>query len=366
MGRKEPTATCLLLLPTEMNIVVRGTNWIGDAIMTIPALRELRRIFPDAGIVLHTRSWAESIFRDAVFIDEIVTFEKAGSPFKNVSVQSRVLSEFGFDLAVLLPNSFESALTASLARIPRRIGYNKDLRGLLLTDPLPVPEWKEKRHEVYYYINLIAEIEKRFLGTDSVLHSELDSRLEISEERKANARKMLSEAGVDTSRKTIALGVGSANSRAKRWGTENYAALNDRFQAELDANVVLIGSKDEADVSNEVFEFARIKPIILTGKTDMAEAAAILSVIDMLVANDMGLAHLAPAVGTQTAVIFGPTNPVTTRPFSANATVIRKDVECSPCMLRDCPIDHRCMTRISVADVFNICEETLAVDQNEK
>ncbi len=349
-----------------MKIVVRGTNWIGDAIMTIPSLRELRRIFPNAGIVLHTRSWAEGIFRDAEFIDEIITFEKAGSPFKDVRAQSQILSEFGFDLAVLLPNSFESALTTWLARIPKRIGYNKDLRGLLLTHPLPVPEWKKTRHEVFYYLNMIAEIEKRFFGTDTVLYSEPDSRLKISAERKIAACEMLRDAGVDGAMKTIALGVGSANSRSKRWSTENYAALNERLQAELEANVVLIGSSDDADVSNEVFDLSLKKPIILTGKTDLAEAAAILSVIDMLVANDMGLAHLAPAVGTQTAVIFGPTNPFTTRPFSANATVVRKDVECSPCMLRDCPIDHRCMTRISVADVFEACREILAADENER
>jgi len=190
--------------------------------------------------------------------------------------------------------------------------------------------------------------------------------LEISAERKIAACEMLRDAGVDGAMKTIALGVGSANSRSKRWSTENYAALNERLQAELEANVVLIGSSDDADVSNEVFDLSLKKPIILTGKTDLAEAAAILSVIDMLVANDMGLAHLAPAVGTQTVVIFGPTNPFTTRPFSANATVVRKDVECSPCMLRDCPIDHRCMTRISVADVFEVCREILAADENER
>lgn len=321
---------------------------------------------PEAGIVLHTRSWAEGIFRDAQFIDEILPFEKSTSPYKDVSAQLRILREFGFDLAVLLPNSFESALTVSLARIPRRFGYNKDLRGLLLTDPLPVPEWKETRHEVYYYLNLVAEIEKRFLGTDSVRRSEPDSRLEISNERKSHARKTLHVAGVDPNRKTIALGVGSANSRAKRWSTGQYASLNDKLQAELNANVVLMGSKEEIEVSNEVFALSRKKPVILTGRTDLAEAAAILSEIDMLVANDMGLAHLAPAVGTRTVVIFGPTNPATTRPFSGNATVIRKDVKCSPCMLRDCPIDHRCMTRISLADVFNVCEDTfLAADQNE-
>jgi len=342
-----------------MRIVVRGTNWIGDAIMTIPALRELRRIFPETSITLHSRSWAEGIFRDASFIDAILPFENDKRRYKNISIQSQILSERGFDLAILFPNSFESALTAMLASIPKRIGYNKDLRGLLLTDPIPVPEWKAYRHEVYYYLNLIAEVEKRFLGTETVLQQEPDSTLEISNQRKAVARKTLHDAGVDSSRRTIALGVGSTNSCAKRWDLENYAALNDRLQTELMTNVVLMGSLGEAGVSESVYDLSARKPVILTGRTDLAEAAAVLSEIDVLVSNDMGLAHIAPAVGTKTAVIFGPTNPATTQPFSANVTVIRKEVECSPCMLRECPIDHRCMTRISVADVFAICEQIL-------
>ncbi len=347
------------------SIVVRGTNWVGDSIMAIPALRELSRIFPEAEIVLHTRKWAEGIFRDADFLDRIVTFDPGKWKIKDALGQSEILRDQRFDLAILLPNSFESALTARLAGIPRRIGYNKDLRGLLLTDPIAMPEWKNKRHEVYYFLNLIAEVEKRFVGTNTVLSSELDSMLQISDERKAEARHILKAAGVDPIKKIIALGTGSTNSRAKRWGAGSYAKLNDMLQNELQASVILVGSGGETDVAAEVRRLSTTTPIDITGKTGLAEAAAILSVVDLLVSNDMGLAHIAPAVGTKTAVIFGPTNSVTTRPFSDNAVVIRHDVECSPCMLRDCPIDHRCMTRMPVEEVFNICRELLAPEQSE-
>lgn len=348
------------------SIVVRGTNWVGDSIMTIPALRELSRIFPDAEIVLHTRKWAEGIFRDADFFDRIITFEPSKWKAKDTIIQSDALRDQKFDLAILLPNSFESALTARLAGIPRRIGYNKDLRGLLLTDPIAVPEWKNKRHEVYYFMNLIAEVEKRFAGTDTVLRNEPDSTLQISEARKEEARRILNSAGVDQAKKIIALGTGSTNSRAKRWGTESYAKLNDALQNDLDVNVILVGSADEADIAAEVRSLSKNPAIDMTGKTSIAEAAAILSVVDLLVSNDMGLAHIAPAVGTKTAVIFGPTNPVTTRPFSDNAVIILHDVECSPCMLRDCPIDHRCMTRISVEKVFSVCREVLTPDESDE
>ena len=172
-------------------------------------------------------------------------------------------------------------------------------------------------------------------------------------------REKLRGLGLDPAKTTIALGVGSTNSRAKRWPAERYAQLNDRLQEELNANVILVGGPDELDVSQEVFDGSRLKPVVLTGQTDLAEAVALLAEVDLLISNDMGLAHIAPAVGTKTLVIFGPTNPETTRPFSDDAVIIREGVDCSPCMLRDCPIDHRCMTRISVDNVFEKAKASL-------
>lgn len=335
-----------------MKILVRGTNWIGDAVMTVPALRELRRIFPDASIALHTRSWADGLFRDADFIDELVTFEKDRWKIREIYKNTEFLKADGYDLAVLMPNSFESALTSFLSGIPRRIGYNKDVRGLLLTDPVAVPEWKSRRHEVYYYLNLVAEVEKRVLGRETVGGLDPDPILAISEDRQIAAKAFLAKQGVDLSKKTVALGAGSTNSRAKQWPADRFAALADRLSEEGDVNVVLIGSEGDGDVAAAVVAGTKGKPLDITGKTDIGEAAALLSVVDLLISNDMGLAHVAPAVGTETIAIFGPTNPETTRPFSFKSEVIRHQVECSPCMLRDCPIDHRCMTRISVDEVM--------------
>jgi heptosyltransferase-2 len=336
-----------------MKILVRGTNWIGDAVMAIPALRQLRRIFPDAEITLHTRSWAEGIFRGADFIDAILPFDKTSSKVKDALGQVRVLREKKFDIAVLLPNSFESALIAKLAGIPKRFGYAKDGRSLLLSSAVPAPEWKNERHEAYYYLNLVSAVEKDLLGTKTATGENPVIDLNVSEERRNKARNLFLSQGLDLSKKTIALGVGSTNSRAKRWPAENYAVLNDRLQDEMQANVILVGGADELDVSQEVYDRSQKKPVILTGQTDLAEAVAVLAEADMLISNDMGLAHIAPATGTKTLVIFGPTNPETTRPFSENASIIRRaDVECSPCMLRDCPIDHRCMTWVTPDEVF--------------
>lgn len=334
-----------------MKIVVRGTNWVGDAVMSVPALRELRRIFPDARIVLHARGWTRGIFADADFLDDILTFEPETSVFKTVFKQAKIWRENKFDLAVVFPNSFESALLAKLGKARGRFGYAKEGRSFLLTDAVKIPAWKNHRHEVFYYLNLIAEIENKFFGTRTVLENEPRFDLTISEARKQGARKFLEENGVDLQKKIVAFCAGSTNSNAKRWHSESYAELNDKIQNEWNANVILIGAPDELEVSKAVAEKSKMRPIVLTGKTDLAEAAAILSVCDSLVSNDTGPAHVAAALGTKTVTIFGPTNPLTTKPW--NSEIVYKSVECSPCMLRRCPIDHRCMTRISAAEVFD-------------
>ena len=349
-----------------MKILVRGTNWIGDAVMSVPALRELRRIFPDAWITLHTRTWADGLFCDADFLDEIVTYDPAKWRIRDVLDNSQFLKKDDYDLAIILPNSFESAMTSFLSRIPRRIGYNKDLRGLLLTDPVAVPEWKARRHEVFYYLNLVSEIEKRIIGSDTVGQTVPDISLDVSPERRNAAAKMLADLADGTSGPIIALGVGSTNSRAKRWPANYYAQLANKLSTELNAAIVLIGSADDGEVAAEVATKSGVNTIDLSGKTTIAEAVALLAELDVLVANDMGLAHIAPAVGTQTVVIFGPTDPTTTRPYSDNADILGYNVECSPCMLRDCPIDHRCMTNVTVANVFDSVVAALYPEENEQ
>ena len=138
------------------------------------------------------------------------------------------------------------------------------------------------------------------------------------------------------------------------------AALADRLKADLEADVILIGSDDELAVSREVSERMKQRPILLTGKTDLALAVAILERTNLLITNDTGPAHIAAALGRPTLVIFGPTNPLTTRPLSSVAEIVRVPPDCAPCMLRDCPIDHRCMTAITPEDVFDRALKMLA------
>lgn len=341
-------------------IVVRGTNWVGDAVMTVPALRQLRRLFPNAHITLATRDWAKGLFADVEYLDELMVHE--GSGLRSVVRQVREWRKREFDLAVIFPNSLETALVASLARVPLRIGYATEGRQRLLSHPLGLPEWRSSKHEVFYYLKLIAELEWLVNQEQTFLDTQPDASLEVSSSRQSAARDLLRAYGVDTERdRVVALCPGSINSRAKRWPAERYAALGDKLSEELGAKILLVGSAAEAEVSAAVTAQMNSKPIDLTGKTDLAELVAVLSLVNLLVTNDTGPAHIAAALGRPTLVIFGPTNPLTTRPFSPYGEIIREPPDCAPCMLRDCPIDHRCMTAISPEYVFeralaHLCE----------
>ncbi|HEX2270471.1 MAG TPA: lipopolysaccharide heptosyltransferase II [Pyrinomonadaceae bacterium] len=330
-------------------VVVRGTNWVGDSVMTVPALRALRRILPDAKITLAIRPSAKGIFSEVDFIDEVLVYDRR-NVFSVVS-QVREWRRRKFDLAVLFQNAFEAALIPFLAGVPLRLGYATESRQALLTHPLPLPDWRSSKHEVFYYLYLITALEQLLSGTSTVCETDPDISLSISDTRKAEAAELLRSYGLNEAKSLVAICPGSINSRAKRWPAERFAALADRLM-DQQRQVVIIGSPDEIDVTNEVTNRMRNHPVVLTGKTTLDQITAALSLSDLVVTNDTGPAHIAAALGCPTIVIFGPTNPLTTRPFSFKAEILRHPPDCAPCMLRDCPIDHRCMTAITVDEVF--------------
>jgi heptosyltransferase-2 len=214
-----------------------------------------------------------------------------------------------------------------------------------------LPAWKNERHESFYYLNIVAELERMLFGTSTIETGEPIFDLPVSEERKRNARALLSQHGAQIDQPLAILCPGSVNSRAKRWPSERYAALADRLMND-GINVALIGSPGELEVSQDVVRRSSTSPMLLTGETSVADAVALISVADVVVTNDTGPAHIAAALKIPAVVIFGPTNPLTTYPLSPRAEIMRHPPECAPCMLRDCPIDHRCMTAISTEEVF--------------
>jgi len=318
--------------------------------MTIPALRALRRLLPESEIALVVRPWARGLFSDAEFIDDLIVYDRRNA--LSAWQQARLWKKRGFDLAILFQNAFEAALIPFLAGIPRRLGYATESRQKLLTDPVPLPEWRSEEHEVFYYLYLIAALEQLVAGTNTVCENPPDIRLELTANRKAEAQHLLNEYGINDDKSIVVISPGSTNSRAKRWPANSYAAVADEM-INRGKQVVLIGSKDEQDVSSEVTKKMRNAPVVLTGRTTIDQATAVLSLADLVLTNDTGPAHIAAALGKPTLVIFGPTNPLTTRPYSSEAQILRHAPDCAPCMLRDCPIDHRCMTAITVEEVID-------------
>lgn len=358
-------AKCPLILDLELSskhklevsnierVVVRGTNWVGDAVMTIPALRELRRILPDAHITLATRSSTKALFDEADFIDDLLAYDRGSWDASAVIRQTGEWRARRFDLAVLFQNAFEAALIGFSARVPARVGYSTDGRRLLLTHPLAVPTWRGERPEVFYYLNVVAELEKLLCLESDMMQREPVFDLTVSQKRRHKARELVFANGGYVNRQLVALCPGSTNSRAKRWPADRFASLADRIIEEMKADVVLVGSADEIEVSVEVANLMQHRPVMLTGRTDLSQAVAVISVADVLVTNDTGPAHISAALNRPTLVIFGPTDPSTTRPYSTSSEVIRHPPDCAPCMLRDCPIDHRCMTAITPDEVFS-------------
>jgi len=330
-------------------VVVRGTNWVGDSVMTVPALRALRRILPDAHITLVIRPGTKGIFSEVDFIDDVLIYDRKGA--LSVPGQVREWKRRKFDLAVLFQNAFEAALIPFLAGVPLRLGYATESRQALLTHPLPLPDWRSSKHEVFYYLYLVTALEQILFNRSDICESEPDASIQISETRKAEAAALLRAYGVSEAESVVAICPGSINSRAKRWPSERFAALADHL-IDSRRRVLLIGSKDEVDVSEDVVRRMRNQPVVLTGKTSLDQITAVLDRADLIVTNDTGPAHIGAALGRPTIVIFGPTNPLTTRPFSPEAEILRHPPDCAPCMLRDCPIDHRCMTAIEVDEVF--------------
>ncbi|MFN2579193.1 MAG: lipopolysaccharide heptosyltransferase II [Pyrinomonadaceae bacterium] len=330
-------------------IVVRAPTWVGDAVMSLPALNSLRRTFPKALITVATRPGTADIFIESKCIDDVLIQERTTllSTFAQVGEWKRRQ----FDIAVLFQNALAAATIAFLARVPVRIGYATDGRRPLLTAALSLPAWKNERHESFYYLNIVAELERIVFGSSSAMTTEPVFDLRVSRERRESARRMVANQGTDPIKPLTILCPGSVNSRAKRWPPERYAELADKL---IDAGieVALIGSRAEIDVSREVCARAKHQPMVLTGQTSVAEVVALISIADVLVTNDTGPAHIGAALDVPTLVIFGPTNPLTTHPWSSQAQIIRQPPDCAPCMLRTCPIDHRCMTVISVDEVF--------------
>ena len=289
------------------------------------------------------------IYRDQNVADELIEYDVRGQ-HAGLTGREHLASELRaqkFDIAILLQNAFDAAWLAWRAGIPQRIGYARDGRSMLLTNAVPVPKPGEiPAHEKYYYLELL-----RRAGWIDSIPEEPFIKLLVTESNRSRAAQFLADAGARPHALRIAIGAGAAYGSAKCWPPMRFAELANRLQSQWDADVILFGAASETPVSCAIASEMRQPPIDLTGKTAIADLPALLSQCHVFVGNDSGAMHIAAAVGLPTIGVFGPTDPLGTAPVTPRSTIVRHQPYCSPCFLRRCPIDHRCMTHITPGEV---------------
>jgi heptosyltransferase-2 len=332
-----------------VKIFVRATNWVGDAIMALPALRAVRRRFPDAEIAIVARPYVADIYRDQQICNQLIAYDPKES-HTGFSSRERLAAELRtqkFDVALLLQNAFDAAWLAWRAKIPQRIGYARDGRSFLLTKAVPVPRPGEiPAHERFYYLELL----RRAGWLDSVPNESFIG-LSVPEEKRRSAGEFLRKVGAREGAVRIAIGAGASYGSAKCWPPARFAEMAYRLQFEADADVILFGTAAEAGVSAAISAEMRRPPIDLTGKTAIADLPALLSHCHLFIGNDSGAMHVAAAVGLPIVAVFGPTDPLGTAPVTPRCGIVQQKPYCSPCFLRRCPTDHRCMNAVTVAMV---------------
>ena len=349
-------------LPGFRRILVRTTNWVGDAVMSVPALQALREHNPQASIAILARPWVAGLYGRESFCDELIPYQ-APRGRKGLNEKRRLadlLRARKFDCALLLQNAFEAAALARWAGIPIRIGYDRDARGWLLTHPIPLPAAGDTpRHQRFYYLELLkrAKLIPGY-GLDSAI------RLGGTGSAAVQGRQHLHLAGFEGP--VIGVSPGAAYGGAKRWLAERFAEAAIAIARERGAQVAIFGSKEELPICEKVrreVAAAGVGCRNFAGATPLAEFIEIAAACQLFLTNDSGAMHIASALGVPTVVVFGATDDEATGPTGSWSRVVRHAVECSPCLLRECPIDHRCMTGVPAGQVVEAAHGLVEIER---
>jgi heptosyltransferase-2 len=315
--------------------------------MSLPAIRAIREHFPHAAITVLAKPWVAALYEGEQAIASVVPLD-AGL---------RHLRSQRFDLGVLLPNSLRSALEMRLAGAKRLVGYARDGRSLLLSDAIPVPLKGEiPPHESYYYLELLRRA--GLLGTEPPLlssHAITQIRLDQKAQKRDRGQVLFDRLGVRLP--VIGVSPGAAYGSAKRWLPERFSEAARELASEMNASVVVFGSPAEKEMCEEVAVAASGRN--LAGQTSLREFIDMTAACSLFLTNDSGAMHIASALGVPSVTVFGPTNEIATGPLGELARIVREPVDCAPCMLRECPIDHRCMTRVTAEHVVEAARGVL-------
>lgn len=369
-------------------ILVRMPNWIGDAVVAMPAVAFLRRRFPDAELCALAIPGISQLLSHHPDLDRIIVFDRKG---KHAGIRGwirllRLLRAERFDLCVLFSNAFASALLAYLAAIPTRLGYRRDGRGFLLNRAIAVSS--KKIHVTEYYLRLVKELDREVDSSTSLLSTLHSSRsmnfypptLWLLPKERESASRVLSSESLnpapgrlkgspnDSDRlgwgppalDFVGLNPGAAYGSSKRWEPSRFAEVADRLVISHGVRIVIFGGPQDQKVAEEIAFAMKHPPLLLAGRTALRESMALISRCRMLITNDSGPMHIAAAFGVPLVAVFGPTDPEVTSPVGQGHRLVRIGVDCSPCRYRECPIDHRCMVRLTPDAVYQAAAELLS------
>lgn len=332
------------------SILVRAPNWIGDAVLCLPAIEALQSAYPQSEITVLAKPWVGPVFLNNPFVKGIIYYdslEKHGG----IIGKWRLIKDIRgchFDMAVLFQNAFEAALIIFLAGIPQRIGYSMDLRGVFLTQPIKLTPDIKRTHQVFYYLNIMtAGSGDRGQWTGDKIRP----KLYLTDKEKEYAKRILKSKGVAENNIIIGVAPGASYGPAKRWMTDRFREVAKRFIRNYGAKIIVFGGKDDSGICKSVLNDS--EGLNLAGKIDLRESIALMHKCNLFITNDSGPMHIAAALGIPTVAIFGSTDPSLTGSIGDKVVVIKKGIECSPCFERVCKYGHyNCFKMIAVDDVY--------------
>jgi len=333
------------------NILIRATNWVGDVVMTMPALEAVRENFPESSITVLSKPWVVSLYENHPAVDKVIHFNKGNGYFADLFEVIRTIGlirKQTFDLAILFQNAIEAALLSYFGNVRFRVGYNTDARGLFLTHKVIRSDEVLKVHQVEYYLSILRAMDWGAISRDPTVH--------VSSENVQKARMILSSNGIKPEDFLIGLSPGAIFGEAKRWPVDRFARIGDWAVEKWGSKVLVMGSRKEKGICDLLSSSMNHSSLNLCGQTTLGEAMGIISLCDFFVTNDSGLMHIAAALGVPTLAIFGSTDPVATGPRGPKTRIVRHETECAPCLKAVCPKDFQCMLSIKPEEVWEEME----------
>ncbi len=336
-------------------ILIRSANWVGDAIMTTPAIKAVRQNYPDAHITLLAKPWVVPVFEHNPHLNSIMVYDAGGRHKGSIGIMrlARDLKFKNFNLAILLQNAFEAALIVWLAGIRHRIGYTTDGRSLLLTQRIRSWRKLKKGHLVDYYRGLLTGA--------GLSAASRNLRLYLTPKECHEAEEILLSYGISLNTTIVGINPGATYGTAKRWPQERYAQLSKTLIREHGAQILIFGGPGEVQLGAEIAASVGKGCLNLCNRTSLRQAMALINCCHAFVSNDSGLMHVAAALDIPQTAIIGPTDPVATGPLSEFSRLVHNagSCTCAPCLEPHCQTDHQCMTSIGVDTVYQATLERL-------